>query len=465
MAIDFELKEYTDMLPHWQMIKDICSGLNYKAYIRKINPTDRTRENVARNTEYQDNAVFLEIAGYTVRGLIGLAFRQEPSLEASPDMGYVLEDIDGSGTSIHQQARHVLSEVLQTGRCGLWVEYPDTGGMGPTVAEVEEAGIRATSRTVDATAVTSWATTKVGARQMLSRVVFRDSVVEEVDYEITAKPVFVELFLDAAGHYSYRTHQKNIREEWEPGPTITPTDSTGNPWREIPFLFCGSAENTPSIDHPPMLAIARLNVGHLNNSASYEDSVWICGQPQPWASGITPDDVKDMQSAGMYWGSRMLLPIPDGGSVGIEQAAPNTLAKGAMDDKIAQAVGIGAMYITPGQAPKTATEITGEREARHSVLSLASANVSSAYGKILAWMQRYNGGDAELYYDLSKEIVQPSATAQDIQAMSASWLQGALPWPDYWRYMQQIGRADPDKTAEEAREEIDSTLGGMNAGE
>jgi hypothetical protein len=64
------------------------------------------------------------------------------------------------------------------------------------------------------------------------------------------------------------------------------------------------------------------------------------------------------------------------------------------------------------------------------------------------------GGDEEATLLINREFVRPNATSQDITAMVASFLQGALPLSDLLNWQQRHGLVDRDKTLEEYSEEI-----------
>ena len=67
--------------------------------------------------------------------------------------------------------------------------------------------------------------------------------------------------------------------------TVTPLDAKGMPFNEILFQFVGAENNSPDIDFPPLYDLAELNIGHYRNSADYEETSFIAGQPTPVVSG------------------------------------------------------------------------------------------------------------------------------------------------------------------------------------
>lgn len=99
--------------------------------------------------------------------------------------------------------------------------------------------------------------------------------------------------------------------------------------KEIPFTFVGAQNNDPSIDESPLYDIAMINLGHYWNSAEYEDSVFWCGQAQPWISGLDEQWRDGMEKNAVYVGSRAPMMLSAGGSFGYAQPLLNRLVKEA----------------------------------------------------------------------------------------------------------------------------------------
>ncbi|EXS94212.1 hypothetical protein J792_3981 [Acinetobacter baumannii 44895_9] len=49
------------------------------------------------------------------------------------------------------------------------------------------------------------------------------------------------------------------------------------------------------------------------------------GQPQYYVSGVNWQWFDEAKARGIYVGAKVLLPLPENGKIGIEQANPNTL--------------------------------------------------------------------------------------------------------------------------------------------
>jgi len=386
--------------------------------------------------------------------MVGTMFRKWPTLTVPDALAYLSDNADGAGVSIYQQAQGLSDDVVRKSRAALVVSFPPTEGRVSRQDTLEGKYV-ATIQRLDANQVINWQVSTEGSRTFLSLVVIREDRETTTDgYDVTTVDAIRELYLED-GIYKER-HWLKGREGWAIERELMPTQSDGSPWREIPFIFVGSENNDPTPDDPPnMLAMCGLNIGHYRNSADYEDSIWYAGQAQPWASGLRIDDLEQMRAHGVYWGSRSLFVVPEKEHVGIAQAEPNLAVRQAMTDKVEQMIGIGARMVQAGSGAKTATQIAGERETQHSVLSLIASNVSEAYTRCLQWVGMYMGvDDPEMAFTIDHDFVKPEATPQELQQIIAGFLAGSIPLGDYVRYMQERELFDQEKSVEDYAEEI-----------
>lgn len=470
--------EYDENYPSWELVEDVCEGEacvkeKKTAYLPKPNPLDVSQENIARYEQYIARAVFYNVTGRTLIGLTGAAFSQVPTLTAPSLLSYITDGIDGQGLSIYQQSQMTLSEVLQKGRCGLLADYPRTDAPA-SLADQQSGRIRATVALYEAESIVNWRTQKVGSKHELSLVVLKECAEEITPDGFGTKDVTqyrVLRLLD--GVYVVEIWQKDEKETdpdkaWKIRDQFAPLNSSGSPWKTIPFTFVGSQSNSTNCDPSPLYDLATLNIAHYRNSADYEDSVYTIGQPQAWISGLTEQWRDWLQKQGIYVGARAVMLLPEGGAFGIAQAQPNTMAREAMDAKEAQMRAIGARLVTPGSAVKTATEAQQENEADHSVLSLACSNISEAYTLVMGWMGQWMGVSGEMAYTIHVEANKFSVDGVMLGALIAANQAGKLPDSDLFRLMRKLDVIDPEKTDEQILEELQAsagpTLGLINGG-
>lgn len=460
-TVDFKHPEWEENKDRWKLIDDICDAKNLKDHLVTRNPEDKTRLNKIRNLQIFKRAVFYNIAGYTARGLVGKVFTKAPEIKLPDGLDYVRKNIDGSGLSLVQQAQETMKEVVRKGRCFLWAD------MVKTDRELSQADLATNHATVTlykASQVINWKTTKVGSQIILSQVVLALFVQAEGEdgFSFENVPIRLELSLiNVDGDYQYtvtewRQAAKN-KEEWIPVDATIPLDGSGKPFNRIPGIFVGSDTNNTEVDIAPMYDLCMINKGHYNNSAIYEDSVYLVGQAQPWMSGLTQDLLDLMNNNNMYVGSGRMLGVPAGEQFAFAQVQPNTLSKEAMSEKEQLMISLGAQLIQPGTVAKTATQSAGEQVTSHSVLSLIAANVSEAYQVIMTYQAQFMNvtvTDENLKFEINQDFVDPNIDSNMLREMIAGFLSGAIPATDYHQWLKKQRLTNPDKELEEFQSEL-----------
>lgn len=461
MTIDAKHRHYEEFLPKWEKIENITKIKDVGQYLMRLNPHDKSRENADRNSAYKDRAVFYAIAEQTVSGLLGVMFKKKPSINLPSVLGYMVDNADGAGVSMVQQAQSLSSDVISKSRGGLYVSYPRTDGPVSRQAILNGEAV-ATINQFSPEDIINWRLRSRGSKVVLELVVLAvsDERVGSDGYSMEVIPQRRELFLDEDGYYAERTWEKDKDNQWAPvDDPHYPTDHSGNRFKEIPFVFVGAENNDSTVDSPNMLALVELNIGHYRNSADWEDSVWFSGQPQPWMSGVTQAHVDMMKKNDMYVGSRNVLGVPSGEKFGFAAPPHNPIVRQAMVDKVDLMVQLGARMIQPGTAAKTATQVGGEREVQHSVLSLIASNISDAYRQALRFAGMFMGTGAESTFELNEDFVDPEADPSELKEIIAGFVQGAIPARDYVEYMQGRSLFDPEKNAEDYIEQLGDVEG------
>lgn len=463
MAVDTVLSALGDRLPDYELIRDCVAGqrqikkkrTKYLPDPDEAEPDEKERE--ARYKAYLDRAVFYGVTGRTLRGLVGLVFEKDPAVTVPDLLLPVLADANGGGMSLNQQAKASLADVVGLGRGGVYTDYPETAA--PTTRAQALAGnIRPTIIKYEAEQIINWRTKAVGAKLVKTLVVIREPYV--IDDDGFAERTGIQhrvLRLDAAGNYIVQiwrdTEEAGVPQMRE----FMPKDGKGLPFKEIPFEFIGAEDNDPSVDPPPLLDIAELNKAHYRNSADYEESVFIAGQPTPVLAGLSKQWVQEVFKGRIRFGSRGAIPLPVGGSAELLQATPNTMPMEAMTHKEAQMIALGAKLIENTGTVQTATEATIDTVMDNSVLGTCARNVSAAYRKALCWAWQFMTGeivdDPEVIdYELPTDFAAKMLTAQDRQQIVQMWVQRAISFEEMRWNLKRTGVAYLED--EDAQEQI-----------
>ncbi|MEG1651927.1 MAG: DUF4055 domain-containing protein [Hafnia sp.] len=441
MQVDFKHPDYIKFQWRWQLCSDAVEGpaiMKSKAaqYLESLCDGRTDDVSIARNKKYQNLAQFSGFSGSTVAGFVGLAFHREPEIECPQALLDLLDNIDGSGVNIEQQAKRQLAESLITGRMALWVDYPLRAN---EMSKAEQAAnfIRPTVTAYRCDGAINWRTTTIGGASLLSLVVIPEQYVSKDDGFKAEYGSQWRVLRLVDGAYHVEVYRKAANGEFEVIGELSgqPVDGFGNAFREIPFTFCGPENNDPSPDAPMIEEIAHLNIGHFRNSADCEISSF---EMRPTVA-IKMNKVwyTDVLKGVINMGGA--IPLETDGGIEIVQASPNDLALSLKSDKKADMIALCARIIEPQRTQRTATEATGDQIQYTSRLSAACDNLSAAYTKALNWMAQYMGLPSECKYMLNTNFSTNTMTAQERQQLMAEWMSGAVSDYDYHRAMTGDG--------------------------
>jgi hypothetical protein len=427
-------------------------------YLPKPNASDTSSQNSDRYLSYLTRAVFYNVTGRTLEGMVGEVFKRDPVVKLPTVMNFMLDDADGSGVGLTQLAKRGIRYVLPYGRAGVFVDFPQTTG-SVTKSDIDN-GIRPTITFYEAWNVINWKTTKVNGETVLSLVVLREQVdISSDEYASDLQDRYRVLKLNTSGPvpiYSQELHKPKDDKNFDVE-IIAVTDASGSSLTRIPFMFVGSENTDSGVDKPPMFDLATINIAHYRNSADYEESAYICGQPTIVATGLDENWVKNILKGVLPIGSRGGIPLPPGAQAQLLQADPNTMPKEAMEQKERQMVALGAKLVQQQQVQRTATDALMEGSSETSILANVTTNVSTAI--LWALNQAYkflSASTAEIKFQLNDQFQLNQLSADDQAKLVANWQKGAIAYPEMRNALRKAGIAY--MTDEEARADSQQDL-------
>lgn len=445
--ITFTRPELTSAYPVWQLVRDVCRGQQaIKAkgsdYLPRLDPSNNSPENDARNKSYLERAVFLNATGTTKNGYLGMACRKNPLMNVSDKLSFLKTNADGSGTSIYQQAQNVLENVLEVGRHFLYVDYNDQSKQAQILSYPAEN-------------VINWRVDRINGRNQLVLVVLKEIIEVADGYGFKSVTQYRELALED-GKFICKVHRANDEGKFVVDAEYTPNVMAGGAWDEIPCTFVGAQNNDSSIDESPLLDLANMNIAHYRNSADYEDSVFFCGQVQPSISGLTEEWRNHLEKSGVKIGSRNALLLPVGGAFNYTQAQPNPLVREAMLDKQDLMVMLGARLVEAKSSNKTATQAENDASAQTSVLATCVSNVSEAYTQAIKFCAKYmNINDEEILFEINRKFIGTEINPQNVMTLVSAWQQGAIRKIDMVNQLQKAEIIDPEANPDEVIAELE----------
>lgn len=444
----------------WQKINDCIAGedavkARKDVYLPVPDADVGGTTSTARYANYIMRAVYYNVTGRTLTGLVGQVFGRETVVEFPPELALLVDDVAGDGVGITQQAKKTLEHVLSLGRAGLLADYPKTDK--PTSKAQEASGeIRPIVKMYRPENVINWRTVRVGAKVKLSLVVLVETLdVADDGFETKTVTAYRVLRL-VDNKYTVTLYVEDSedgkRTVVEHGSPVTPTDANGKPFDFIPFTFVGPENNDPTIDAAPLYALSGLNIAHYRNSADFEDACFIAGQPTPVFSGLTEEWVERVMKGKVHLGARGGVMLPKGGLATLLQAQANSMPQTAMEHKEKQMVALGAKLVEERTIRRTATEARQDEASETSILSSATKNVNSAYTQVLIWAQMFTKGTGTIVFTLNSDFDLSNMTPAERQQLVSEWQSEAITWLEMRTALKRTRIAFEDD--EKARDDI-----------
>ena len=402
-----------------------------------------------RYRNYIKRAVYTNFTGRTKNALVGAVFRKDPTIIVPAGLEYLIDDATGDGLSLNQLAKDELSNLLEVGRAGFLVDYPEADA-GLSVEDVDLLDLRASIVPYTAEQVINWKLNAIGGRKLLTLIVLEEDYPENEDeFGHETKKQQRILRLSSEGY-----SQQIYREEMPYTDQFFPTKSDGSKWFEIPFVFCGAKNNDASIDDAPLAGIADINIAHYRNSADYEESCFLTGQPTLFIThSLSAEQFAEYNPNGIKLGSRAGHVLGETGAANLVQAEPNSIVREAMNSKMTEMVAIGARIVTDRGQNETAEGARIRFASENSVLGDVVRNLSEALYTCIEWVGEFMGFEGETDFYLNTEFYDKSVDPQLIMSMVTLLDREIIGEADIFDRLKSAGLIEPERTLDMVKSE------------
>lgn len=445
--------EYDKFVKRWELVRKVVKS-EVSEFIFDVDPGD-----APRNKRYKQGAQFTNFTARTKKGLVGAVFRRKMVITLPPSIAYLEDDATGLNTGLEKLAQKVAGEVLQAGRHGLLVDYPPADD-GLTAEEVGALGLRARIYSYAAESIINWKTENLNGAQHITMIVLKEEVSRVgVDGFTWEERIQYRVLKMVDGQYVQFVFTDDPSDE----PTAyMPKDSEGNAWSFIPFVFVGSEDNDLSVDSAPLYDIAMINIGHLRNSADYEEAIFVVGQPTLFiTTDMSPESFEAANGGQIVLGSRKGYNLGPGGSAQLLQPNSNPLADEAMKRKEEQAQMMGARLIQPSNINETAEAARGRLSGETSILSIIRNNVNEAIYKCCQYALRFMGSmdDVdEISIDINSDFFEKQLDPNKIMAQIQLLNSGIISKSDIRNNLRRFNEIDPSRTDEEIDADVQNDV-------
>lgn len=433
---------YRNRIEQWRKVRDALEG---EERVRERSTQYLPRPRGMKKQDYLNylmRASFYAVTDRTLRGMTGLVFRIEPTVEMPPRMEPLIDMATVEGFTLNQVIREGIREVLSLGRYGILVDMaaqPSSSGL-PYLA------------TYKAEDIFRWEEATIAGRRMLMRVIVREeaethngrttTVLREL--MITTDPEQIQGGVTVpAGTYVQKIYEeveseRNTRTlisrstedidlisgQFRLVGTTVPTVN-GAALHEIPFWFVNPFDMRPRADKPPFLDLVNTNLAHYRNSADYEHALYLTATPTPFFFGVKKTEKPAGIGAGTLWWSEST----DAKAGFIEFTGAGLSAqRTALRDKEERMAALGARLIKDVERPNVTAETTRlQTRAETSVMVSAVQTLESAVKQALRFAAFWARADASVVdVKMNRDYVETRLDANEITSLVQAWQAGAF---------------------------------------
>lgn len=466
-SVSWHRAEYIKQLPIWSKVRDAASGeeaikAKTTAYLPRLGGHTSDGTGNALYDIYLDYAHWYGATARTLAGLRGLVFRKDPLKRIPDKLKFYEENITADGQSLMSFTKDVLMEVLQTNRCGIFIDFPHTelrADYSKLDAELEN--IRPYVRMYRAENIINWRTDTVNNETVTTLVVLTETV-EEADaggFALKRIQQYRVLYLDELGVYHqrlYRMAEANAAASIIGGMTeiedVVPLVNNKHLY-SIPFFPITDKGITWDISNPTILPLVNTNISHYKNSANREQALIWTGNPTPVFSGYAGE----AGEGEIRLGSTEAILLMNGGTAQFLEFTGQGInpIKEAMAEKEEEMAVLGARIIAPEKrTAETAESAAIHRAGEQGVLADIANSISDGLTRVLRFFGAYHGetNTDDIWIKLNTDFLPAPINHQMLTALGKLYTGNLISWKTYIYQLQQgeilpLGTTEDDEEA------------------
>lgn len=436
MAVDSKHINYTNNLANWQLMRDVLSS-NVAKYVPMLEGQTKDEWQA-----YTSRPAFFNATQRTLDALLGLIFSKQAELTDSTELQKIYNNITLDDDTIEDFSKTITKEILAVGRCGVLIDMPSIDRSQFSASQIEAMNLRAYARLYKAENIINWRYTNVNGIQYLSLLVLEETFEyqgnDEFSVEIGTRWRVLDLF---EGRYRQRIYVKQ-KDTTSLEAEILPV-ANGKPISYIPFVFFGVNELKGSVEMPPLLDLAKVNLSHFKNDVDLEHGAHFTALPTPCISGYNAGP----SAPAIKIGSTSFLTFSDPSAkayyMEFSGDGLNTIQNIIALKEKRMAV-LGARLLLDEKKTAEATETVAMRSSgERAVLINIALTISSGMKKVLEIIAELENIKQEIVYNLNTDYNLNTIDAQLLAQIMAGVQSGTIPMEVLYHNMKN-GELIPD---------------------
>lgn len=419
MAVNAKHPEYLKNLTKWQLMRDALAGeVAKEKYVPKLSDQEADEYKA-----YVGRAEFYNATARTQVALTGLLFAKPPKVELPEALKTIGENISLDDDTLEALAKNIANECLSVGRCGVLVDLPSVEKADYSKLEAERLNLRAYATLYKAENIINWKTTKINGSNVTSLVVLAETYAEPTQDEFVEKIKTRYRVLDLHdGYYRQRVFSETKAGNFEVISEIYPS-ANGQKLGYLPFTFFNVNDLKTSVEKPPLLDLARVNISHFRSEVDLEHGTHFTALPTPYVTGYQGESSEKLKI-----GSTAVWVINDpSAKVGFLEFSGAGLS--TLENRIAvkekRMSILGARLLLDEKKTAEATETLQMRKSgENAVLTSVAATISEGVASFLKDVAFFeNIASENLIYEINTDynltMIEPQLLAQIIAGIQS----------------------------------------------
>lgn len=281
MTVNAKHPEYSKNLTKWQLMRDALAGeVAKEKYVPKL--SDQEAEEYSA---YVGRAEFYNATSRTQVALTGLLFAKPPKVELPEALKAIAGNVSLDDDTLEALAKNIANECLSVGRCGVLVDLPSVEKADYSKLEAERLNLRAYATLYKAENIINWKTAKINGSNVTSLVVLAETYAEPTQDEFVDNIKTRYRVLDLhEGYYRQRVFSETKAGNFEVVSEIYPS-ANGQKLAYLPFTFFNVNDLKTSVEKPPLLDLAKVNISHFRSEVDLEHGTHFTALPTPYVTG------------------------------------------------------------------------------------------------------------------------------------------------------------------------------------
>lgn len=468
---DYTCEAYQEMLPYWTLCDDVEAGTK-RLRDKAADYLPRFEAESLKDWEARLSMTFVDDHyAQTLEDLVGMVCAEDVALDPKTAPKQILEymdDVDGEGNALAVFARELLNDAIDEGHAAIYTDYPNTPALRDalqrdlTLADVRERNLRPYWAKYKASDILSWRYAKMGSVYVLTKVVLRERVTQNVglygsttvhQYRIVEQATVLDAReqVVSLGPISFTVKQKAESTNPKSDFIIVEEGKIQGP-KQIPLrIVYGGKKLGRMHSRPFLIGLAMTNVEEAQVKSDYAAVMHKCNIPTPVFIGRRPDANGQMAEIQMGQG----IDISQGGDAKMLEpsGAALTATRDRLGDIRLQLRRQGATLELDDQRRRqlTATEASINAAQRNAKLGKAARSLRDALegagGDMAAFENVPLPKGGKLGFIVNTDFSSGSFDPIFVAACHDAFVADALPLEDYL-YVLKHGELPDDFDAE-----------------